>query len=189
MNRGRERLIGVVVSVGCAVAFAAASQEWLSVVPAGQRDALVRRLDIYMKTNRGRNWGKAYDFISDAGRGGINRTTFVAIMRTAHRREFANSPDLLEFSPVRAVKADKEYDLYGCGQARRERRDFKGVVLIHAVFEHNDWFFSGWAFTRFPNEPCTALSDPSWEAPSPMEWNQPLEELRSSGAVPFHVDK
>ena len=157
---------------------------------AEQREALARRLDAYVKTNRARDWGKVYDFISDAGRGSVNRQAFVARMKTAHGSEFANSPDLLEFRPVRGIKADKtEYDLYGCGKAKRERRDFNGVALVHVIFEHNDWFFSGWTFTQFPNEPCTALSDPSWEAPGPMEWSKPLEELRSPGTVPFQVDK
>jgi hypothetical protein len=71
----------------------------------------------------------------------------------------------------------------------REGQTFNGVALIHAVFEHNDWFFSGWRFTEFPNEPCKALSDPSWEAPAPMEWDQPMEELRGPAGAPFHIDK
>jgi hypothetical protein len=74
-------------------------------------------------------------------------------------------------------------------KARREGQEFNGVALVHAVFEHNDWFFSGWSFTEFPNEPCKALSDPSWEPPGPMEWNQPMEELRSPVGVPSHIDK
>jgi hypothetical protein len=73
--------------------------------------------------------------------------------------------------------------------AKREGMEFNGVALIHAVFEHNDWFFSGWAFTEFPNEPCKSLSDPKWEKPDPMEWSLPLEELRSpNGGIPIHVD-
>jgi len=187
-----KRLICVIVSLGCAVVFAAeVNQEWLSVFPSTQRDALARRLDAYLKTNRARDWGKVYDLISDSGRGGVNRQTFVAKMKAAHGREFANDPDLLEFRPVRSRSTqtdNSEYDVFGCGKAQREGRDFNGVALIHLVFERNEWFFSGWTFTEFPNEPCRALSDPSWEAPDPMEWNQPLDELRSLGGIPFHVD-
>jgi hypothetical protein len=57
------------------------------------------------------------------------------------------------------------------------------------VFEHNDWFSSSWTFTEFPNEPRKALSDPSWEAPARMEWNQPMEELRGPAGTPVHIDK
>lgn len=30
-----------------------------------------------------------------------------------------------------------------CGKARRESQNFNGIALVRAVFEHNDWFFSG----------------------------------------------
>lgn len=150
---------------------------------------IVRALHSYpdLKANRSRDWKKLYDFISDAGRGGTDRQIFVARMTTAHGRDFANDPDLLEFRPVRTVK-ESGFDIYGCAKAQREGRAFNGIALTHAVLEHDDWYFSGWTFTEFPNEPCEDLSDPSWETPGPMEWNQPMEELRGLGGTPFHVD-
>jgi hypothetical protein len=178
------------VGVGCAVTVAATGKEWLSVVPSEQRDALAVRLDAYVKANRARDWRKLYDLVSDAGRGGADLPTFVSKMKAAHGTEFANSPDLQEFRPDRATNGNKaEYDIYGCAKAQREGREFNGIALTHVVFEHNKWFFSGWAFTEFPNEPCKALSDAKWEAPGPMEWNLPMEELRGPAGAPFHVDK
>jgi hypothetical protein len=170
--------------------FAADRKEWLSAIPADQQDALAKRLDGYVKAHHAREWSKLFDFISDAGRGGVDRQVFVAKMKAAHGRDFANSPDLLEFRPERSAKAEKtEYEIYGCGKAVREGRTFNGIALIHAVFDHNDWFFSGWTFTEFPNEPCKSFLDPSWEAAAPMKWNQPMEELRNPVGVPFHIDK
>jgi len=183
-------LLTAIVSVGCAVAFSADSGKWISAVPAEQRDTLPKRLDAYVKAYRSRDWGKLFDFISDAGRGGVDRPAFVARMKAAHRKDFSNSPDLLTFRPARTTKSNKtEYDVYGCGSAQREGQSFNGVALVHAVFEHGDWSFSGWSFTEFPNEPCKTLSDPSWETPGPMEWSRPMEELRGDPAgAPFHID-
>ena len=177
-------------SIGCLIALSADNPEWLSPVSAEQRQALAKRLDGYVKANHTQDWGGLFDLISDTARGGVNRNDFAGKMKAAHRRDFSNNPDLLEFRPARTIKDDAgEYDVYGCGKARREGRDYKGVALVHAVFQHNDWFFSGWTFTEFPNEPCEALSDPKWEAPDPMEWNQPMRELRDAGGLPFHVDR
>jgi len=103
---------------------------------------------------------------------------------------FANSPDLPEFRPARSAKSDTaEYEVYGCAKTVREGQNFNGVAFVHAVFKHNERFFSGWTFTEFPNEPCKALSDPCWEAPGVMEWNQPMKELRGPAGAPFHIDK
>lgn len=82
------------------------------------------------------------------------------------------------------------YDIYGCGRAQREGMMFNGIVVLHTVFEHNDWSFTGWRFTEFPNEPCKALSDPKWQPESRVAWNSPMEEVihfKSQG-VPFHQD-
>lgn len=177
-------------TAGCMIALSAATGEWFSAIPLEHRDALAKRLDNYVKANRSKDWSKLFEFISDSARGGVDRQTFVTRMKTAHQRAFSNSPDLLEFRPARSSKSENtEYDVYGCGKAQREGQNFNGVALIHAVFERNEWFFSGWRFTEFPNEPCKALSDPSWEMPEPMEWGQPMEELRNQGGTPFHIDR
>jgi hypothetical protein len=184
-----KKLLLAVLSVGCTIALGATAAEWLANVPVDRRDALAVRLDAYVKAHCARDWNKLYDLVSDAGRGQVERKTFVARMKAAHGADFANSPDLLEFRPQRIMtEGNAEYDIYGCGKARREGREFNGVALTHAVFEHDKWFFTGWMFTQFPNEPCRALSDPNWEQPGSMEWGRPMEELRNATGVPFHID-
>jgi hypothetical protein len=180
----------VIVCLCSTITFAGDDGDWLAAAPTNQREELAKRLDGYIKAHHAREWSKLFDFISDAGRGDVDREVFIAKMKAAHGKDFANSPDLLGFRPERGAKADKSgYEIYGCGKAVREGQNFSGVALIHAVFEHNNWFFSGWTFTEFPNEPCKALSVPHWEAPEPMEWNQPMEELRGPPGTPFHIDK
>ena len=66
----------------------------------------------------------------------------------------------------------------GCAKAQREGRMYNGIAVAHAVFEHAGWFFTGWSFTEFPNEPCNVLSDPKWKPENPIGWDQPMEELR-----------
>lgn len=171
------------------IALAAENQAWLSQVAVDHQDALAKRLDEYVKANRSQDWTKLFGCISDTARGGVNRNDFTAKMKATHRKDFSNSPELLQFQPARTVKTGgSEYDIYGCAKAQREGRNYNGVALVHTVLQQDGWFFSGWTFTEFPNEPCKALSDPKWEAPNPMDWNQPLEELRGPGGVPFHID-
>lgn len=184
-----RQLVLAIVSVGCIIASSMDSPRWLSPIPAEHREELAKRLDAFVKANRSKDWPKLFDLVSDSGRGGTSRDTFVAKMKAAHQKDFSNSPDLLDFRPARTEKADSaEVDVYGCGKARRESQNFNGIALVHAVFEHNDWFFSGWTFTEFPNEPCKDLTDPSWEAPGPMEWSRPMEELRDLTGPPIHID-
>jgi hypothetical protein len=150
-----------------------------SGVPAEQKTRLEKRLPEYVSAYRTRDWSSLYDLISDTAKGGVARTTFISKMNTEHREEFSSFPDLFEFDADHMVSdGENEYDIYGCGKARRERNNFNGVALVHAVFEHKDWYFSGWSFTEFPNEPCKRLKDPSWKPPAPMEWGMPMGELR-----------
>ena len=124
----------ILAGFGVATVLAASVPEWRSVVPSERSDALRSRLDAYVKANRSRNWGKLYDLVSDVGRGGVDRGTFIARMKAAHGVEFANVPDLLEFRPERAGGGDKlGYEIYGCGKARREGREFNGVALAHGL--------------------------------------------------------
>jgi len=111
-------------------------------------------------------------------------------MKHEHGIDFAQMPDLLEFNPDRSEKNDDGFDVYGCGKARREGMMFNGIAVVHAVYEHNDWFFTGWTFTEFPNEPCKAFADPKWQPSNRIKWNRSMEEIanfKSQGA-PFHVD-
>jgi hypothetical protein len=144
VNGTLRRLFCVIACVGTTITFAVDRKEWLAAVPTDQQDQFAKRLYGYVRANHAREWGKLFDFISDEGKRGVDRQVFVAKMKTAHGKDFANSPDLLEFRPDRSAKSDKtEYEVYGCGKAVREGRNFNGVAQVHAVFEHNDWFFSG----------------------------------------------
>ena len=168
----------------------AASTDPFSSIPPEQRGSLSVRLADYMAAYKGRKWDKLYRYVSDEGRGGANLNVFVAAMKSFHGTSFAQYPDLQEFQPNRSKKNDDGYDIYGCGKAQREGMTFKGVAVVHGVFEHQSWFFTGWSFTEFPNEPCDALSDPKWEPENIMGWSKPMEEIanfKQQGA-PFHVD-
>lgn len=107
----------------------------------------------------------------------MNTETFSAAMKAEHGSKFAQMPDLLAFRPNRAEKDDDGFDVYGCGKARREGNSFNGVAVVHAVLQDDAWFFSGWAFTAFPNEPCKTLSNANWTPPPPMEWNKAMDEV------------
>jgi hypothetical protein len=104
-----------------AFAFSADIPKCLSPIKDEYRDALAKRLDAYLKANHSQNWAELFALVSDAARGGLEREASVARMKAAHRKDFSNSPDLIEFKPDRAAKGDgREYDVYGCGKAHRE---------------------------------------------------------------------
>jgi hypothetical protein len=164
--------------------------EPLSNIPAEQREVLGKRLGTYVEAYRDRKWDKLYDLVSDTGKGGTDKKTFVAAMTSEHGKNFAQMPDLLEFKPDRTEESNDGFDIYGCGKAQREGAMFNGIVVVHAVPEHNGWSFTGWTFTEFPNEPCKGLADPKWQPENRMKWNSAMEEVAhfKSQGVPFHVD-
>ena len=184
-------LLTVTVWIACAVACAGGAREPFGTIQPEKRDSLKDRLALYVKANRARDWSKLYDLVPDTGRGGVSRQAFVTLMKAAHGTEFANDPDLLEFRADRATgREENGYDIYGCGKAQREGQTYNGIAVAHAVFEHNNWYFTGWSFTEFPNEPCKHLSDSAWKPEGRMGWDQPMDELQWQGqAVPVHVDK
>jgi hypothetical protein len=165
--------------------------EPFSRMPPEQRNALAKRLNAYVEGFRDRKWDKLYKLVSSTGRGGVSQEDFVAAMTSEHGTDFAQMPDLLEFRPELTERNDKgEFDIYGCAKARREGMTFSGIVVTHAVLENNEWFFTGWSFTDFPNEPCKALSDSKWKPENRMTWSKPMEEVENlkSRGVPVHVD-
>jgi hypothetical protein len=169
----------LLVCIACVVPFVATQKDPFWRVPAERRAELAKRLEAYVQENRTRNWDKLYDLVSDTGKGQVTRRTFIARMNSAHGNAFANSPGLLEFRADRTEQAERgEWDIYGCAKAQREGRMYNGIAVAHAVFEHAGWFFTGWSFTEFPNEPCNVLSDPKWKPENPIGWDQPMEELR-----------
>jgi len=170
------------------LAVAQATIEPFSKIAGEERTALSKQLEAYVGANQSRNWSELYFLISDTGRGGVSQETFVEAMKAGHGKSFANEPDLLQFDP-KLAEADKGggYDVYGCAKAQREGETYLGVAVVHAVFEHGGWFFTGWSFTA-PNEPCKVLSAPSWEPLSRIPWKLPMEELRNLPGVPSHAE-
>jgi hypothetical protein len=172
-------------------ALLAAVTEPFSAVPSEQRNALSKRLAGYVEAYKGRKWEKLYSFVSDTGKGGATQQVFTAAMKSKHGANFAQMPDLQEFKSDRTEKNENGFDIYGCGKAQREGVGFNGIVVVHAVFEHQDWFFTGWRFTDFPNEPCKSLSDAKWQHDSHVKWNGPMEEIANlkQRGTPTHVDQ
>jgi hypothetical protein len=149
-----------------------------------KQQSLTERLNEYVKVYRSRNWMALYGLVSDIGRGGVNQATFVAAMDEHHGAEYADEPDLLAFVPERSENDQGGLDIYGCGKATREGEIYQGIAIVHAVEEHGNWFFTGWSFTAFPNEPYKRLSDPKWKPYGQMEWMKPMEELRHLASAP-----
>ncbi len=167
-----------------------ATTDPFSNITADQRGSLSGRINGYVEAYKARNWAVLYNFISAVGKGGANQKVFIAAMQISHSKNFAQYPDLQAFRPYRAKGNEDGYDIYGCGKAEREGRTYKGIAVVHGVFEHNDWFFTGWSFTEFPNAPCKTLSDPKWEPENEMGWNRSMQELanfKQQGAPP-HAD-
>ena len=70
-------------------------------IPPEQRESLSKRLGAYVEANKARKWDNLFDIVSDTGRGGANRQSFVAAMKSSHGSDFAQDPDLLEFKSDR----------------------------------------------------------------------------------------
>lgn len=169
----------------CAACFAVftlcgdAANDPFAKVPQEKREALKKRIDVYVKLQRDHGWSELYDLVSDTGKGGVTREKFVAAMNRGHGRDFANEPDLLEFLPRRAEPGSPDgFDIYGCAKAIREGETYRGIAVIHAVFEHSNWFFTGWTFADPSDGSCKQLDDPSWQPPTQLKWTSPMEELR-----------
>ncbi|MGH9747705.1 MAG: hypothetical protein ACRD59_16545 [Candidatus Acidiferrales bacterium] len=145
-------------------------------VATEKRDRLRERLRDYVAENRNRDWAHLYDLVSATGRGKTDKPTFVERMKVGHGTDFANDPDLLEFQADRTDSNDSGIDVYGCAKAKREGEGYDGIAVVHAVFEHDDWFFTGWTFV---GGECTELADKDWKLPARIKWTQPMEELRT----------
>ncbi|HEV3041198.1 MAG TPA: hypothetical protein VHA33_25755 [Candidatus Angelobacter sp.] len=64
-----------------------------------EQQSLTRRLTDYINAYRTRNWKALYDLVSDTGKNGVNRPTFIEAMENKHGKEYADMPDLLAFTP------------------------------------------------------------------------------------------
>jgi hypothetical protein len=183
-------LVFVFAAWALSAAYPRNSTEPFSNVPVEQRQQLTARVGVYVKAYRGRKWNQLYDYVSDTGKGGVDRRAFIAAMKSEHGSDFAQMPDLQEFKPGRAEKNGSGFDIYGCGTAQREGMMFNGIAVMHALFEHGNWFFTGWRFTEFPNEPCEQLAHPNWQPDNHVKWDRPMEEVAhfKSKGTSFHID-
>jgi hypothetical protein len=59
-----------------------------------------------------------------------------------------------------------------------------------AVFERQDWYFTGWTFTDFPNTPCKKLANPKWQPEERQTWKTPMQEIKDANQsdIPARVD-
>lgn len=166
--------------VGFFSAYAQNEKQPFSKLPREEQQSLTHRLSEYVKAYRNRNWKALYDLVSDTGKSGVNRQTFIAAMTAKHAgTEYADMPDLLGFTPDRSEEDEDGIDIYGCSNAKREGEIYTGIAVIHAVHEHDTWSFTGWSFTELPNEPCKRLSDPAWKPEGRMEWKKPMDEIKN----------
>jgi hypothetical protein len=172
-----RRLVGLFAFLLAVGTVAAQVLDPFSAVPLAQRVSLSKRLDGYVDAYRHRDWDKLYGFISKVGRGDADTKTFIVAMRNNHSEDFAQYPEIKIFKPQRSVKNDDGYDIYGCGTAEREDEKYDGLVMMHAVFERQDWFFTGWTFS---DGDCKDLSDPKWQPQRAVQWHRPMEEVEHS---------
>jgi len=178
MRTNRAVLLAFMVCGVLAASAGAASDPYASI-PADKRQSLKTRISEYVAGNQRRNWGSVYDLVSDAGRGDTTREAFIARMEQAHGVSFANYPDLLRFVLARSDKSqDGGFDLFGCAEARREGEKYKGIAVVHVVFEHENWFFAGWSFDGMASGSCSELEKPGWEPSARLNWKHVMEELR-----------
>jgi hypothetical protein len=176
MNRA---VLLILMVCGTLVASAGTARDPYASIPADKRETLKTRISEYVEGNQRRNWGKVYDLVSDSGRGDTTREAFIARMEQAHGVSFANYPDLLKFVPARSDKSeDGGFDLFGCAEARREGEKYKGIAVLHVVFEHENWFFTGWSFDGMASGSCSELEKSGWEPSARLNWKHVMEELR-----------
>lgn len=77
-------------------------------------------------------------------------------------------------------RGEADNDIYGCGGAVREGDAFRGIAEVHAVFEKEHWFLTGWTFRDSSEQACKEFSDPHWQFPGVLKWDQPMVELAHS---------
>jgi hypothetical protein len=177
----RKLILTAVVLCCCIGAFGQPKADPFAAAPEPERKHLATRLSEYVRAYRDRNWPELYSLVSDVGKDGADRPTFISVMKSKHGgRAYSAMPELEAFDPAQSRQDGEGIDIYGCAKAKREGQQFKGVAVMHAEREHDNWVFSGWSFTEFPNQACGTLSDTTWKAPAEMEWEQPMEEFRSA---------
>jgi len=174
MNRLRLLLL-----LTLAMGILTASQSQVLLDDARQK-TLNSRMQEYVNLFRKNDWAKLYDLVSKTGKGTASRPEFESAMKRMHGKEYGELPDLLEFKYQRMVATKSgEYDVYGCGKLMKLGWKYEGIAEIHAVYEENDWFITGWRHTAFPAEPCSSLKDEKWKPYTHDNWDKPMEEIRN----------
>jgi hypothetical protein len=144
-------------------------------VPASKRPLLAKRLNAYTYSFRNKQWGTLYGLVSDPDKIGVldgkmkvDKPTFISAMQNTYEMR-----QLQKLRPVRTEAGIFGYDIYGCGEVPGRGET---IVAVRAVWEHNSWFFTDWAYTD-PLEPCSRLSDPTWKPEIPLRLDGPMMEL------------
>ncbi len=136
-------------------------------VPVDQRSGLEKRLIDFANAFRSKDWIALYSLASDRNK----------ILPDGKRlelgrfiRDMAGDYDarrLLKFTPVRTESYPAGlFDIYGCGAFPGQPAPV--VVVVRAVREHDDWFFTTWA-SPDPRQACSTLSDPAWKPARNLE--------------------
>jgi|ERR1039457_5482785 hypothetical protein len=178
MRVNRVVLLAFVVGGVLAASAGTANGPYASI-PADKRETLKMRISEYVDSSQSRNWGKLYDLVSDTGRGDTSREAFIARMKQAHGVSFANYPDLFRFVPARNDKSeDGGFDLYGCGEARREGENYKALLSFTSSSSMRTGFLQvgrsmEWRTGHVPDW-RSQVGSPSTR----LSWKHVMEELR-----------
>ena len=150
-------------------------------VPAAQRVALQQRGAAYARAFRQGDWATLFDLVSYGGKRDISKKHFARYMWENH-----HSKNVKEEYPLRLrhfaanrtlVSQYGGFDIYGCVTDTRDGDFPEGSVgILHAVFEKDQWVFTGWQFID-PGASCASLADTAWKPPRPPTWDDPMIEI------------
>jgi hypothetical protein len=177
-----ERFVCLVALIlAPAVAHGQVAKNAFQDVPAVQRETLSRRMALYTKTFRQRDWWTLFGLVSRDGKGDISKKDFVRFMHESHnpKAPFEDYPPRLQhFSPNRTVAnpGSGGFDIYGCVEAVKYGDREGGVGVLHAVYENDKWVFTGWKYID-PGADCSVLDDAAWKTPALMTWGEPMIEI------------
>jgi hypothetical protein len=174
--RGISKTVGatILVALVCIYAHGLARDR---NTPKDKETRLTSRLESYVTAYKKHDWKSLFQLASKAARGSVTEEEFVDAMNTSHQRDFSNYPDLEQFELFRRLPdGANEFNLLGCGKATREGETYKGVAVIHVIFENENWYFAGWTFAQFADGSCEVLNDPKWKPE--ISWDFPMRELR-----------
>ena len=150
-------------------------------VPAAQRPALHQRAAAYVRSFRQGDWATLFDLVSYDGKRDISKKHFAWYMSENHHSKNVMEEyplRLRHFAPDRTLVSQYGgFDIYGCVTGTRDGDFPEGSVgILHAVYEKDQWVFTGWQFLD-PGASCSVLATPGWKPPRPPAWGEPMIEI------------